>query len=184
VVQIQWCRGVGSIKRLWGGGGTGFQGHFWILKRAPKNIFPGNGGKENFPFIPYRNCTFLTKLFWKTSKFPNKKGTFDFNLLFTATLACTKLQRHYSDISLWSFEKIWEVRAPAPPPPGSYAPAVVSSNEVNVLRYCMYLSTIFEKSACNKVNFFWSTFGDLYFHSLLSNFCLIYVIYSGFILIL
>jgi hypothetical protein len=38
---------------------------------------------------------------------------------------------------------------------------VVSSNEVNVLRYCtslLYLSTIFEKSVCNKVNFFWSTF--------------------------
>ena len=68
-----------------GEGGTGFQGHFWILKRAPKKIFPG--GKENIPFIPYRNCTFLTKLFLKASKFPNKKGTFDFNLVFTATLA-------------------------------------------------------------------------------------------------
>jgi hypothetical protein len=30
-------RGVGSIKRL-GGGGTGFQGHFWILKRVPKKF--------------------------------------------------------------------------------------------------------------------------------------------------
>ena len=28
--------------------------------------------------------------FKKTWKFPNKKGTFDVNLLFTATLACTK----------------------------------------------------------------------------------------------
>jgi hypothetical protein len=34
---------------------------------------------------------------------------------------------------------------------------VVLSNEVNVLRYCT-LSTIFEKSACNKVIFFWTTF--------------------------
>jgi hypothetical protein len=39
---------------------------------------------------PCRNCTFLTKFFKKTWKFPNKKGTFDVNLVFTATLACTK----------------------------------------------------------------------------------------------
>jgi hypothetical protein len=28
--------------------------------------------------------------FLKTSKFPNKKGTFDVNIVFTATLACTE----------------------------------------------------------------------------------------------
>jgi hypothetical protein len=51
----------------------------------------GGGGGGDFPIIPYRNCTFLTKFFLKTSKFPNKKGTFDVNLkVFTATLACTK----------------------------------------------------------------------------------------------
>jgi hypothetical protein len=33
----------------------------------------------------------LTTFFLRTSKFPNKKGTFDVNLLFTATLACTKM---------------------------------------------------------------------------------------------
>ena len=33
-------RGVGSIKRL--GGGGGFEGHFW-MKRAPEN-FSGNVG--------------------------------------------------------------------------------------------------------------------------------------------
>ena len=47
--------------------------------------------KKNFPVIPYRNCTFLNKFFLKTSKLPNKKGTFDANLVFTATLACTKM---------------------------------------------------------------------------------------------
>jgi hypothetical protein len=65
-------RGVGSIKRLGEGGGTGFQGHFWILKRAPKNVFPemlATGGGD-FPVIPYRNCMFLTKFILKTSKFP------------------------------------------------------------------------------------------------------------------
>ena len=84
-------RGVGSIKRL-GGGGHRFQGHFGILKRAPKKIFPEmlvTGGI--FPSYQYRNCTFLTKFFLKTWKFPNKKDTFEVNLvLFTATLACTK----------------------------------------------------------------------------------------------
>jgi hypothetical protein len=76
-------------------GGHRFQGHFRILKRAPKTFFPkmlatgGGGGEKNFPVIPYRNCTFLTK-FFKTRKFPNRKGTFDVNLVFTATLACSK----------------------------------------------------------------------------------------------
>ena len=39
----------------------------------------------------------------------------------------------------------------------------------------LYLSTIFEKWACNKVNFFWSTFtwNEVRSISLLSNFCLI-----------
>jgi hypothetical protein len=32
----------------------------------------------------------LTKFFKKNWKFPNKKGTFDVNLVFTATLASTK----------------------------------------------------------------------------------------------
>ena len=50
----------------------------------------GGGGRKNFPIAAYRNCTFFTKFFKKTWKFPNKKGTFDVNLVFTATLACTK----------------------------------------------------------------------------------------------
>jgi hypothetical protein len=32
----------------------------------------------------------LTKFFLKASKFQNKKGTFDVNLIFKATLACAK----------------------------------------------------------------------------------------------
>ena len=51
----------------------------------------GKGGEEkNFPVVPCRNCTFLTTFFLKTWKFPNTKGTFDVNLVLTATLACTK----------------------------------------------------------------------------------------------
>ena len=48
------------------------------------------GGRKNFPVVAYRYCTFLTKFFKKNWKFPNKKGTFEVNLVFTATLACTK----------------------------------------------------------------------------------------------
>ena len=47
-------------------GGTGFQGHFWILKMAPKKRFPemlATGGDKNFLVILYRNWTFLTKFF-------------------------------------------------------------------------------------------------------------------------
>ena len=38
--HINLVRDVGSMKRL---GGTGFESHFWIMKRALKN-FPGNIG--------------------------------------------------------------------------------------------------------------------------------------------
>jgi hypothetical protein len=31
----QKSKGVGSINRLGGGGAAGFEGHFWIMKRAP-----------------------------------------------------------------------------------------------------------------------------------------------------
>jgi hypothetical protein len=51
------------------------------LKRAPKKFFPE---------ILTTGGAFLTNCFKKTWKFPNKKGTFDVNLVFTATLACTK----------------------------------------------------------------------------------------------
>jgi hypothetical protein len=61
-------RGVGSIKRF--GGGTGFQGHFGILKRAPKKIFPemlvtgggGGGGKKFGPKLHVFDQSFLKNL--------------------------------------------------------------------------------------------------------------------------
>ena len=112
-------RSVGSIKRL-GGGGTGFQGHFWILKRAPKTFSP-----EMFPVIPYQNCMFLTKLFFKTSKFPNKKGAFDVNLVFTATLACTKRALFITKKGNFNPLKKWGGTCPLCPP-GSYAPGGIS----------------------------------------------------------
>jgi hypothetical protein len=76
-----------------GGGGTGSRGTLGYWKGHLK-IFSGKcwrRGEGDFPIVPYQNCTFLPNTFFlKTWKFPNKKGTFDVNLVFTVTLACTK----------------------------------------------------------------------------------------------
>jgi hypothetical protein len=93
------------------------------LKRAPKKIFPEMlaTGERDFPVVPYRNYTFLTKFFLKTWKFPNKKGTFDVNLVFTATLACTKRELFITKKGTFSpLKKCGGARAP----PGSYAPGL------------------------------------------------------------
>ena len=50
----------------------------------------GNGGGGGVSRYTTPKCTFLTTFYFKTSKFQNKKGTFDVNLVFTATLAFTK----------------------------------------------------------------------------------------------
>jgi hypothetical protein len=71
-------RGVGSIKRL-GGGGTGFQGQFRILKRAPKKFFPemlatcGGGGKKIFPSYHTEIARFLPNSFKKLGNFQTKR---------------------------------------------------------------------------------------------------------------
>jgi hypothetical protein len=87
------AQGRRKHQKIGGGAPGSMQGHFWILKRAPKKFSRicwrrGEGGRNIFP--SYRNCTFFIKFFLKTWKFPNKKGAFDVNLVFTATLACTK----------------------------------------------------------------------------------------------
>jgi hypothetical protein len=84
----------------------------------------GQGG-EDFPIIPYRNCTFLTNFFLKTSKFPIKKGTFDVNLVFTATLACTKRALFITKKGTFGpLNKFGGGHVPlCPPPPGSYTTA-------------------------------------------------------------
>jgi hypothetical protein len=64
------------------------------IEKAPKKFFPGNvgdgkgGGTFSRHTIPKLHV--FDQFCLKTSKFPNKKGTFDVNLVFTATLACTK----------------------------------------------------------------------------------------------
>jgi hypothetical protein len=87
-----------------------WQGH---LKNISRKCFPSYHTID----VPYRNCTFLTKLFLKTSKFPNKKGTFDVNLVFTATLAWTK--RALFITKKGKFGGGWGHVPPVPP--GSYA---------------------------------------------------------------
>ena len=66
--------------------------------------------------------TFLTKFFLKTWKFPNKKGIFDVNFVFTATLACTKRALFITKKGTFSPLKKWGGGG-GTPPPGSYAPA-------------------------------------------------------------
>ena len=61
------------------------------MKRAPKKCFPemlttGGGGGGDFHVLH----VFDQNFYKKTWKYPNKKGTFDVNLVFTATLASTK----------------------------------------------------------------------------------------------
>jgi hypothetical protein len=70
--------GVGSIKRL--GGGTGFQGHFWILKRAPKKIFPemlatgGVGGEETFSRHTIPRLHVFDQIVFKNMEISKQKG--------------------------------------------------------------------------------------------------------------
>ena len=63
--------------------------------------------------------TFLNNFILKTSKFQNKRGTtFDVNLVFTATLACTnRCTFHHKKGHFWSFEKIWGGHVPPVPVP-------------------------------------------------------------------
>jgi hypothetical protein len=49
----------------------------------------GGGGGE-FSRYTKPKLHVYDQIFSKTSKLPNKKVTFDVNLVFTATLACTK----------------------------------------------------------------------------------------------
>ena len=111
-------RGVGSIKRLGGGGGMVFQGHFWILKRARKK-FPS----ENVGGIPYRNCTFLAKIACR------KRGT------FLAKIACGKI---------WGGGHV----APVPPPPPpllnrvTSSPKNVSTGSISNRKHCWFYGNV------------------------------------------
>ena len=49
----------------------------------------GGGGGEKFSRHTITQWHVFDQIFFKNIKFPNKKGTFDVNLVFTATLACT-----------------------------------------------------------------------------------------------
>ena len=68
---------------IWGRGGIGFQGHFGILKRAPKKILGAldGGGEEKSPRHIIPKLHIFYQFFQKTWTFPNQKGTFDVNLV-------------------------------------------------------------------------------------------------------
>jgi hypothetical protein len=113
-----------------GGGAPASRGTFGYckghLKHFSQKCWRRAGGGENFSRhtidIPYRNYTFLTRFFLKTSKFPNKNGTFDINLVFTATLSCTKRALFITKKGTFGpLKKFGRARAPCASPPGSYA---------------------------------------------------------------
>ena len=97
---------------------------FRTLKSTPKKFFQemfstGGGRRRNFLRSYHTEIVrfwplFLPQFFFKkTWKFPNKKGTFDVNLVFTATLACTK--RDFSSqkralLILWKNLGLWFLR--------------------------------------------------------------------------
>jgi hypothetical protein len=72
------ARGVGSIKR-WGGGAPASRGTLRYrkgrLKIFYRNVGNGEGEENNFPVVPYRNCTFLTKFFKKLGNFQTKRAS-------------------------------------------------------------------------------------------------------------
>jgi hypothetical protein len=67
------------------------------LKKAPKKFFPemlatggGGGGEEKFSRRTIPKLHVFDEIFFKNLEISKQKGTFDVNLVFTATLACTK----------------------------------------------------------------------------------------------
>jgi hypothetical protein len=64
------------------------------LKNFTGNVGDGGRGeggrREKFSRRTIPKLHVFDHIVLKTWKFPNKKGTFDVNLVFTATLACTK----------------------------------------------------------------------------------------------
>jgi hypothetical protein len=77
--------------KSWGGGGSPASRDTFGYWKGHLKFFSQScwgGGRKNFPVIPHRNQ--IDQIFKKTLKFPNKKCTFDVNLLFTVILACSK----------------------------------------------------------------------------------------------
>jgi hypothetical protein len=99
-------KGVGSMKRLGGGHGA-----------------PASRGTSYHTELQ-RTINVFEQLFLKTSKFPNKKGTFDVNIVFTATLAWTKRALFITKKALLVLWK--NGGCTCPPPPGSYVPDLSS----------------------------------------------------------
>jgi hypothetical protein len=70
--------------------GTGHQlpGALLDNEKDTLKFFRGGGGIfQSYHTELQRTMNVFEQIFLKTSKFPNKKGTFDVNIVFTATLA-------------------------------------------------------------------------------------------------
>ena len=90
--------GVGSIKRL--------RAHWLKMEMLAMGGGGGGEGERKMFWSYHTEWTFWTTFIFKTSKFPNKKGTFNVNIIFTATLACTKRALfHHKKGHFWSFQK-------------------------------------------------------------------------------
>ena len=136
--HTQFTRSQGRTKHQKIGGALASRGTLGYRKGHLKNFSRKcwrrwGGGRKNFPVVAYRYCTFLTKFFKKTWKFPNKKGTFDVNLVFTATLACTK--RALFITKKGTFSPLKKLGGgghvpPVPPPPPVPTPLLAAVNNI------------------------------------------------------
>ena len=72
----------------------------------------------------------------------NKKGTFDVNIVFTATLTCTKRALLSQRGQFWSFEKVVEREHGPTVPPSFYTPVVDCISERRASDFEMSLRSI------------------------------------------
>jgi hypothetical protein len=86
------------------------------------------GEEEKFSRYTIPKLHVFDEFFLKTSKFPNKNGTFDVNLVFTATLACTKRALFITKKGTFGPLKKWgegHVPPACAPPPLVRTPLIV-----------------------------------------------------------
>ena len=85
----------------------------------------GGGGKKIFSRRSIPKLHFFTKFFKKTWKFPNKKGTFDVNLVFTATFKLVQKGHFITKKGTFSPLKNWGGgHVPPVPPPRFLRPCL------------------------------------------------------------